>query len=219
MNFKLYRKYIKRLFDIILSFCMFVCLSPVMIIISLLIKINLGGPVIFVQQRPGYKETPFDMVKFRTMTDKRDSEGNLLPDSQRMTRFGNMLRDLSLDELPELWNILKGDMSFVGPRPLLMEYLPLYSQEQKKRHDVRPGLTGLAQVNGRNAISWEEKFSYDVAYAENISLWLDLKIFLKTFKKVIVRDGVNNSSDIPMPKFTGNKNIKAQSRFLEKSAF
>jgi len=173
----MYRKYFKRPLDFILSLIAIIVLSPVFIIIAILVRIKLGSPVIFKQDRPGLNEKIFTMYKFRTMTDERDENGELLPDSKRLTKFGRMLRSTSLDELPELFNILKGDMSFVGPRPLLVEYLPLYNEQQRRRHEVRPGLTGYAQVNGRNAISWEEKFKYDLEYVEKISFLLDLKIF------------------------------------------
>ena len=168
------------------------------------VKKNLGSPVLFRQVRPGLHGKPFEMIKFRSMKDAVDAQGNLLPDSERLTPFGKMLRSSSLDEMPELWNVIKGDMSIVGPRPLLMEYLPLYNQEQAKRHLVRPGMTGHAQVNGRNAISWEEKFKLDTWYAENHSIWLDFKIMLKTIKVVFIRENVNDESGHSMPKFKGN---------------
>ena len=169
------------------------------------VKKNLGSPVLFRQVRPGLHGKPFEMIKFRTMKDAVDEQGNPLPDSERLTPFGQMLRSTSLDEMPELWNVIKGDMSIVGPRPLLMEYLPLYNQEQAKRHDVRPGMTGHAQVNGRNAISWEEKFKLDTWYVENQSVWLDFKIMLKTVKKVLAKDDINAENDATMPKFNGNE--------------
>ena len=176
----MYQKYIKRLLDIIISFTALVILSPVLLIVAVLVRIKLGSPVIFHQDRPGYQEKVFKLCKFRSMTDERDAEGNLLPDEVRLTKFGKMLRATSLDELPELWNILKGDMSLIGPRPLLVKYLPLYNEFQKHRHDVKPGLTGWAQVNGRNSISWEERFEMDVYYVNNQSFLLDLKILFKT---------------------------------------
>lgn len=194
---------IKRLFDFTSSLLGLFILSPLIAIISISIRKNLGSPVLFRQVRPGKNGEPFEMVKFRTMRDASDTDGNLLPDSERMTTFGNFLRSTSLDELPELWNVLKGDMSLVGPRPLLMEYLPLYSKEQYRRHEVRPGVTGWAQVNGRNAISWEEKFALDVWYVENQSLWLDIKILWLTVKKVLVRDGISAEGEVTMSKFTG----------------
>ena len=174
-----------------------------MLILALLVRIFLGSPVIFSQQRPGLKGKPFTLYKFRTMTDARDEKGQLLPDAERLTRFGRFLRASSLDELPELWNILRGDMSFVGPRPLLMEYLPLYTPEQMRRHEVRPGLTGWAQVNGRNALSWEEKFRHDVWYVDNRNFLLDLKILLMTLASVVSRDGISQHGEATMSRFTG----------------
>lgn len=186
----MYTKYLKRLIDFILSFLAIILLSPIMLIIAILVRFKLGSPIIFKQKRPGYKEEIFEIYKFRSMTDKRDTEGNLLADDKRLTRFGKILRSTSLDELPSLFNILKGDMSIVGPRPLLVEYLELYDEEQKKRHDVRPGLTGLAQIGGRNQISWTERLQLDLDYIENIRFTLDLKILLITIKKVFVREGI-----------------------------
>lgn len=197
---------IKRIFDILASGIGLLLLSPFIAIIAWQIKRKLGSPVLFRQQRPGLNGKPFAMVKFRTMRDAVDKDGNPLPNSERMTSFGSLLRSTSLDELPELWNVLKGEMSLVGPRPLLMEYLPLYNNEQAKRHDVRPGVTGWAQVNGRNAISWEDKFELDVWYVNNQSFLLDIKILFLTIKKVFIRDGINASNDTTMPKFTGTKN-------------
>lgn len=196
---------IKRLFDIIASAIGLLLLSPVIAVIAFQIRRKLGSPVLFRQTRPGKDGKPFEMIKFRTMLDAVDEEGNPLPDAQRMTPFGAFLRSTSLDELPELWNVLKGDMSLVGPRPLLMEYLPLYSKEQYRRHEVRPGVTGWAQVNGRNAISWEEKFKLDVWYVDNKSFWLDLKIIYQTMKKVLVREGVTADQHATMPVFKGNE--------------
>lgn len=196
---------LKRIFDILASGIGLLLLSPFIAIIAWQIKRKLGSPVLFRQQRPGLNGKPFTMIKFRTMRDAFDKDGNPLPNSERMTSFGNLLRSTSLDELPELWNVLKGEMSLVGPRPLLMEYLPLYNKEQAKRHDVRPGVTGWAQVNGRNAISWEEKFELDVWYVNNQSFLLDIKILFLTIKKVFIRDGINASNDTTMPKFTGTK--------------
>ncbi len=195
---------IKRLFDITAASTALVVLSPVYAITAYKVKKNLGSPVLFRQTRPGLGGKPFEMIKFRSMTDAKDSEGNLLPNKDRLTPFGKMLRNTSLDELPELWNVVKGDMSLVGPRPLLMEYLPLYNDEQNRRHDVRPGITGCAQVNGRNAISWDEKFALDTWYVDNQSLWVDIKILFKTVKKVLVKDDINASDSITMSKFTGN---------------
>lgn len=196
---------LKRLFDIFASFFGLLVLSPVIAIVAWKIRKNLGSPVLFKQVRPGKDGKPFEMVKFRTMRDAVDAAGNPLPDSERLTPFGNFLRSTSLDELPELWNVLKGDMSLVGPRPLLMEYLPLYNPEQYRRHDARPGVTGWAQVNGRNAISWEEKFKLDVWYVDNQSFWLDIKIIFLTIKKVLVRDGISAEGEATMSKFTGTK--------------
>ena len=196
---------IKRIFDIIASTIGLLLLLPVIALVALQIRRKLGSPVLFRQVRPGRDGKPFEMIKFRTMRDVVDEEGNLLPDSERMTSFGHFLRATSLDELPELWNVLKGDMSLVGPRPLLMEYLPLYSEQQYRRHNVRPGLTGWAQINGRNAISWEDKFKLDVWYVNNLSFWLDLKIIYLTFKKVIVRDGISAEGEATMHKFTGSR--------------
>lgn len=187
----MYAKYIKRILDLILSLMALILLMPLMIIIGILVRINLGSPIIFKQKRPGKNEKIFTLYKFRTMTDKRDIDGNLLPDEYRLTKFGKFLRSTSLDELPELINIIKGDMAIVGPRPLLVEYLPYYTEEEKHRHDVRPGLTGLAQVNGRNAISWEEKFLEDLEYIKNISVKNDIKIIFKTVGKVFKRDGIS----------------------------
>ena len=199
----LYRKYIKRLLDIILSLTAIICLSPVLLITALLVRIRLGSPVIFRQQRPGLNGKIFGLCKFRSMTDERDADGNLLPDEVRLTSFGKKLRATSLDELPELFNILKGEMSIVGPRPLLVQYLPLYNEEQKHRHDVLPGLTGLAQVNGRNAITWEKKFEYDVEYVRNLSFFMDVKIILMTVGKVFHREGINSETSATMEFFTG----------------
>lgn len=195
---------IKRLFDIALAFLILTPLTPVLFLLAILITIKLGSPVLFRQIRPGFNALPFEMLKFRTMTESTDKDGNLIPDAQRLTNFGRFLRSTSLDELPTLWNVIKGEMSLVGPRPLLMEYLPLYNEKQARRHDVKPGITGWAQVNGRNAISWQEKFDLDVWYVENQSFWLDLKILLMTVKKVILRDGISEGGEVTMSKFTGN---------------
>ena len=196
---------LKRLLDIIIASIALILLSPLYAFVAYKVKKNLGSPVLFRQVRPGLHGKPFEMIKFRTMKDALDEQGNPLPDSERLTPFGKMLRSSSLDEMPELWNVIKGDMSIVGPRPLLMEYLPLYNQEQAKRHLVRPGMTGHAQVNGRNAISWEEKFKLDTWYVENQSVWLDFKIMLKTVKKVLAKDDINAENDATMPKFNGNE--------------
>ena len=190
--------------DVLLSAVALGVLSLVLVLLSLIIRVLIGYPVFFQQVRPGLKGRPFKMIKFRTMSNQCDAGGNLLPDAQRLTLFGRFLRSTSLDELPELWNVLKGDMSLVGPRPLLMEYLPLYSSEQARRHEVRPGITGWAQVNGRNALSWEEKFKLDVWYVDNRSIWLDLKVLLMTVKKVFVRDGISADGEATMSKFQGS---------------
>lgn len=189
----MYAKYIKRMLDFLLSLMAFIILMPIMTIVYILVRIKLGKPVIFKQKRPGKNEKIFTLYKFRTMTDKKDKNGNLLPDSERLTKLGKFLRSTSIDELPELVNIMKGDMSIVGPRPLLVEYLPLYNEEQKHRHDVRPGLTGLAQVNGRNAISWEQKFKEDITYINNITMIEDVKIILRTVGKVFKREGISRT--------------------------
>ena len=195
----------KRIFDILISAVALILLSPVIFIVSRKVGKNLGKPVLFKQCRPGLNGNVFEMIKFRSMLDAEDDMGNELPDSQRLTTFGKKLRSSSLDELPGLWNVLKGDMSLVGPRPLLVEYLPLYSQEQAKRHNVRPGITGWAQINGRNAINWEDKFKLDVWYVENRTFWLDIKILFLTVKKVFVKDGISADGEATMPKFTGSK--------------
>ena len=201
----MYKKYIKRLLDIFLSLIAIIILSPIFLILWILVKLKLGTPVLFKQERPGLKEKIFTLYKFRTMTDEKDDKGNLLPDEQRLTKFGKFLRSTSLDELPELFNIIKGDMSIVGPRPLLVKYLPLYNDKQKHRHDVRPGLTGLAQINGRNSITWEEKFEYDIKYVNNITFFEDCKIILETIIKVFKRDGINQENSATMDAFMGNK--------------
>ena len=196
---------LKRLFDIIIASIALIILLPLYAFIAYKVKKNLGSPDLFRQVRPGLHGKPFEMIKFRTMKDAVDRQGNPLPDSERLTPFGQMLRSTSLDEMPELWNVIKGDMSIVGPRPLLMEYLPLYSPEQAKRHDVRPGMTGHAQVNGRNAIGWEEKFKLDTWYVENQSIWLDFKIMFKTVHKVLAKDDISAEGEATMTKFTGTK--------------
>lgn len=195
----------KRFFDLFIAILALLSLAPILLVVSILLMIYLGAPVIYRQIRPGLNGKPFEMVKFRSMNNTLDDQGNLLPDHERMTSVGRFLRASSLDELPELWNVIKGDMSLVGPRPLLMEYLPLYDKRQYRRHEVRPGITGWAQINGRNALSWEEKFELDVWYIENRSFWLDMKILLLTVKKVLVRDGISAEGDVTMPKFTGSK--------------
>lgn len=200
-----YEKYIKRLLDIVLSGAALVILSPVLLITAVLVRTKLGSPVIFTQERPGKDEKVFKLHKFRSMTDARDANGNLLPDKERLTRFGAKLRSLSIDELPELWDIFRGKMSIVGPRPLLVKYLPLYNAEQRHRHDVRPGLTGWAQVHGRNLTSWEERFEYDVEYVKNISFALDVKIILMTVRCVFAREGINADGSATMEAFVGTK--------------
>ncbi|MCA4797976.1 sugar transferase [Acinetobacter towneri] len=199
---------LKRIIDITIASTALILLSPVYLIVAHKVKKNLGSPVLFRQVRPGLHGKPFEMIKFRTMKDAVDAEGHPLPDSERLTPFGKMLRATSLDEMPELWNVIKGDMSIVGPRPLLMEYLPLYNEEQAKRHNVRPGITGYAQVNGRNAISWEKKFELDTWYVENRSLWLDFKIMLKTVQKVLSKDDISAEGEATMSKFTGTSEPK-----------
>lgn len=194
----------KRLFDIVMAAIALLFSALPLVIIAVLVRVNLGRPVLFKQLRPGLNGKPFKMLKFRTMTDGCDSAGKLLQDSERLTPFGNFLRASSLDELPELWNVLKGDMSLVGPRPLLMEYVPLYSKEQARRHEVRPGVTGWAQINGRNALDWEDKFRLDVWYVDHHGLWLDIKILWATVRKVLVRDGISASGEATVSKFTGN---------------
>lgn len=195
----------KRLFDFVCALLALLLFALPLLLLAWLIRRKLGSPVLFRQVRPGLHGQPFEMVKFRSMTDARDVQGALLPDAQRLTAFGRFLRASSLDELPGLWNVLKGDMSLVGPRPLLMEYLPLYTPEQARRHAVRPGITGWAQVNGRNAISWPDKFALDVWYVDHCSLWLDVKILWRTARKVVVRDGISAAGEATMPKFTGER--------------
>lgn len=199
-----YEKYVKRILDFSISLIAIIVLSPVMFVVAVLVKNKLGSPVIFCQKRPGKDEKIFSMYKFRSMTDERDENGKLLPDEVRLTDFGKKLRATSLDELPELFNILKGDMSIVGPRPLLVAYLERYNEEQKQRHVVRPGLTGLAQINGRNAIGWEEKFTYDIEYVNRVTFWNDLKIMLITIHSVINKDGITSDTSATMEEFKGN---------------
>lgn len=196
----------KRIFDVVASLFALLFLGPVIMLLSILVVVKFGRPVLFKQKRPGLNGNIFEMMKFRSMRDAVDDQGNTLPDSERLTPFGKKLRSSSLDELPGLWSVLKGDMSLVGPRPLLVEYLPLYSKEQARRHDVRPGITGWAQVNGRNAISWDDKFKLDVWYVDNRSFWLDFKILLLTVKKVFVREGVSAEGEATMSKFEGDVN-------------
>lgn len=196
---------LKRLFDMIFSGLALIALSLVILFLYLLISKKLGSPVLFRQKRPGLNGNIFEMIKFRSMLDTSDKHGNILPDHQRLTSFGAKLRATSLDELPGLWNVFKGDMSLVGPRPLLVEYLPLYSPEQARRHDVKPGITGWAQINGRNAIGWQQKFEYDIWYVDNQSFWLDIKILFLTVKKVFARSDINATGEATMTKFLGNK--------------
>ena len=205
----IYQKYIKRILDITLSGAAIIVLSPVMGVTAILVKKKLGSPVIFKQERPGKDEKIFTMYKFRTMTDARGEKGELLPDSVRLTTFGKMLRSTSLDELPELFNIFKGDMSVVGPRPLLVQYLPLYNEKQKRRHEVRPGLSGLAQVNGRNAITWEQKFDYDVEYVKKVSFALDVRIVIKTMIKAFRQENINADTAVTMEVFKGSEKANA----------
>lgn len=200
-----YEKYIKRPQDMLCALLALIVLSPILFITAFLVRVKLGSPVIFKQERPGLNEKIFTLYKFRTMTDERDSEGNLLPDEVRLTRFGKLLRSTSLDELPELLNILFGDIAVIGPRPLLVEYLPRYNEEQRRRHEVRPGLSGLAQVNGRNAISWEDKFKYDVQYVDHVTFIGDWKIILQTVLNVIKRDGINSETAATMEVFMGTE--------------
>ena len=198
----------KRLLDIVVSASALLLLSPLLLYLAYLIRKNLGSPVLFQQIRPAQGGKPFKMIKFRTMRDAVDKQGKPLPDSERLTPFGQKLRANSLDELPELWNVLKGEMSLVGPRPLLMEYLPLYNAQQMRRHEMKPGITGWAQINGRNATTWDERFAHDIWYIDHYSFWLDLKILCLTFKKVWQKDGISAAGEATMPKFTGNSNGK-----------
>ena len=202
----MYAKYIKRPQDFLCALLAIIVLSPIMIITAILVRVKLGSPVLFTQDRPGKNEKIFKLYKFRTMTDGKDKDGNLLPDEVRLTSFGKKLRSTSLDELPELINILKGDMAVVGPRPLLVRYIPLYNEHQKHRHDVRPGFTGYAQCNGRNAISWEEKFDLDVYYTKNLTLFMDIKIIIKTVKVVLFREGISSETSVTMEEFRGSSN-------------
>lgn len=202
----IYKHVVKRILDFLVAVIALIILSPLLIIVAILVRTKLGSPVLFKQKRPGKNEKIFTLFKFRTMTDKRDENGELLPDEQRMTGFGKMLRSTSLDELPELFNIVKGEMSLIGPRPLLIKYLPLYNETQRHRHDVRPGLTGWAQMNGRNAITWEKKFEYDVEYVNHISFLFDCKILFGTIKAVCKREGINSETNATMEAFTGSKN-------------
>ena len=201
----MYKRFVKRCLDFLLSLAALIILSPVLLLVAILVRCRLGSPILFKQKRPGLHEKIFCMYKFRTMTDAKDADGNLLPDEVRLTKFGKLLRSTSVDELPELFNILKGDMAIVGPRPLLVQYLPRYNERQHHRHDVRPGFTGLAQVNGRNSISWQEKFEWDVRYVENVSFLMDLRIIAKTVKVVLKRDGISSETSATMEEFRGNE--------------
>jgi len=200
----MYEKYFKRIFDLVISTAAIIILSPVLAVLAVMVRFKLGTPVLFKQKRPGLKGKIFTLYKFRTMTDEKDKNGNLLSDEIRLTKFGQLLRAMSLDELPELFNILKGDMSLVGPRPLLIQYLPLYDENQSRRHDVRPGLTGLAQISGRNAVSWEERFLFDVTYVDNVSFLSDIKIIMTTVVKVFKKEGISSETAVTMEPFTGN---------------
>ncbi len=206
-----YKNYVKRPMDFMLAFIAIIILSPVLLIVAMLVRLKLGSPILFKQERPGLNEKIFTMYKFRTMTDERDENGELLPDHIRLTTFGKFLRSTSLDELPELFNIIKGDMSIVGPRPLLVQYLTLYDDHQRRRHEVRPGLTGLAQISGRNAISWEERFDLDVQYVDNLSFIEDWKIILTTIKKVFIREGISSNTSATMEPFRGTQKGEAKS--------
>ena len=201
----MYKRFVKRCLDFLLSLAALIILSPVLLLVAILVRCKLGSPILFKQERPGLHEKIFCMYKFRTMTDAKDADGNLLPDEVRLTKFGKLLRSTSLDELPELFNLLKGDMAIVGPRPLLVQYLPRYNERQRRRHDVRPGFTGLAQVKGRNSISWQEKFEWDVRYVENVSFLMDLRIIAKTVKVVLKRDGISSETSATMEEFRGNE--------------
>ena len=205
VRYGIYAKYIKRILDFVLSFLAIIVLSPIILLFTIIGTIKMGGNPFFIQERPGKDEKIFKLIKFRTMTNKKDKDGNLLPDEKRLTAYGKFLRSTSIDELLELFNILKGDMSIIGPRPLLVKYLPLYNSYQKHRHDVRPGLTGYAQVHGRNSISWEEKFDLDVTYVKNITFWGDVKILLDTVAKVLKREGISSDTAATMEEFKGTK--------------
>ncbi len=206
----IYASFFKRFFDIIISLAVLILLSPVFIVIAIAVRIRHGSPVLFCQERPGKDGKIFKMYKFRTMTNERDENGNLLPDEKRLTKFGQALRSTSLDELPEFFNVLKGDMSFIGPRPLLVSYLPLYSERQKKRHDVRPGITGLAQSSGRNLLAWEDRFEKDVEYVENLSFSMDIKIVFSTISGIIKKEGITSENSVTMEPFLGNKTVSSK---------
>lgn len=199
----MYKSFFKHIFDFILSLIGLIVISPVLFLVGLLLVVQNKGTPFFLQARPGKNQKPFKIIKFKTMTDARDDKGNLLPDMERMTYLGKIIRQLSIDELPQLINVLKGDMSLIGPRPLLFQYIPLYSPEQLRRHEVRPGITGWAQVNGRNAISWTRKFELDIEYVNNLSVWMDIRILFLTLRKVLIREGINQSNERPMMPFNG----------------
>ena len=205
MEQKIYKKYLKRVVDLVTSLIFFICFFWLYILLALLVKLKLGSPVIFKQERPGLNEKIFTMYKFRTMTDEKDKNGNLLPDKDRLTKFGRFLRSTSLDEIPELWNVLKGEMSLVGPRPLLVSYLSKYNKYEKRRHEVRPGITGWAQINGRNNTTWADRFKNDIYYVENLSFMLDIKIIIQTFLKVVRRKDINQSENVTMENFLDEK--------------
>jgi len=213
-----WRFWIKKLFDRSVALCGLIVLSPVFIGVSVLVRLSMGSPIMFRQQRPGRFAKPFRLLKFRTMSDERDAGGKLLPDAERLTRIGRLLRATSLDELPQLWNVLCGDISLVGPRPLLMQYLPRYSAEQARRHDVMPGITGWAQINGRNALTWEDKFALDVRYVENWSLWLDIRILFLTIWKVFCRQGISNANHVTMSEFMGSRHSTGEMEFVPASS-
>jgi lipopolysaccharide/colanic/teichoic acid biosynthesis glycosyltransferase len=206
MQIKLYEHVIKRIMDVSIAIMALLMLSPVLLIVFITLLISNNGKAFFFQTRPGKNEKPFDIIKFKSMNDKKDNQGNFLPFDQRITKMGAFIRKYSLDEIPQLFNVLKGDMSIIGPRPLLLDYLPLYNDRQKKRHNVKPGITGWAQVNGRNAITWKQKFNFDIWYVENLSFLIDIKILVLTLKKVIMKDGVNSQADLNMPTFMGTDN-------------
>ena len=205
MEQKIYKKYLKRVVDLVTSLIFFICFFWLYILLALLVKLKLGSPVIFKQERPGLNEKIFTMYKFRTMTDEKDKNGNLLPDKDRLTKFGRFLRSTSLDEIPELWNVLKGEMSLVGPRPLLVSYLSKYNKYEKRRHEVRPGITGWAQINGRNNTTWADRFKNDIYYVKNLSFMLDIKIIIQTFLKVVRRKDINQSENVTMENFLDEK--------------
>ena len=214
MEQKIYKKYLKRVVDLVTSLIFFICFFWLYILLALLVKLKLGSPVIFKQERPGLNEKIFTMYKFRTMTDEKDKNGNLLPDKDRLTKFGRFLRSTSLDEIPELWNVLKGEMSLVGPRPLLVSYLSKYNKYEKRRHEVRPGITGWAQINGRNNTTWADRFKNDIYYVENLSFMLDIKIIIQTFLKVVRRKDINQSENVTMENFLDEKKLGRKNEYF-----